>query len=449
MQIIIVGLNHKTAPVEVRERLAFSGDLLGRALEDLKSCRGVDEGLILSTCNRVEVCAVTRNTEDGFKSIQQYLESIHRGQPEGVLSSHFYFYETREAIRHIFRVASSLDSMVIGEPQILAQVKAAFEEAMGRSTTGVVLNKLFKKAISVGKRVRTETGISENPISVSAVAVELSSRIFSHFDQTSILLVGSGEMAEASARHLAGRGVRRIRIMGRNQERAGELAREFEGQSVAFDRLDQELIDSDIVIASTSAAHHLITKEQMRQIIHARKNRPIFLIDLSVPRNVDPAVNVIDNVYLYNIDDLSQVVESNMQQRQQEAARAERIVEEEIQTITQWLKSLDVVPTIVAIRNQAEDIRRLETQRALNRMGDVPEEVRQNLEGLTQSIVNKLLHAPLMVLKREANASDGILYVEAIRRLFNLDAEVPMRYRREERKKGKPDPGPSEPDQGE
>lgn len=433
MNIIIVGLNHKTAPVEVREKLAFSDELLTRALCEMRSCKGIDEGLILSTCNRVEVCAAVKDTREGYISLQQFLEHIHGERYQGLRASYFYFYETQETIRHVFRVASSLDSMVVGEPQILGQIKEAFETAMVHKTTGVILNRLFHKALSVAKRVRTETRIAESPVSVSTAAVDLASRIFGQFEQTSTLLIGSGEMAESAARHLNSLGVRKIRMTGRNYDRACELAHAFQGKAAPFKELFQELVVADIVICSTDATQYLITVSQMREIIQARKNRPIFLIDLSVPRNIEPGVNGIDNVFLYNIDDLQQVVKANMKQRQKEAIKAEAIVAEEVQTLFKWLKSLDVVPTIVAIREMAEEIRQAETQRILNKLGELPAGTRETLEGLTQAVVNKLLHAPLMVLKQEANSSNGSLYVETIRKLFNLDREIPTRYRPKDR----------------
>jgi glutamyl-tRNA reductase len=433
MNIIIVGLNHKTAPVEVREKLAFSEELLNRALSEMRSCKGIHEGLILSTCNRVEVCAVVQNTQEGYEILQQFLEQIHGERYQSLQASYFYFYETQEAIQHVFRVASSLDSMVVGEPQILGQIKEAFEAAMIHKTTGVILNKLFNKAISVAKRVRTETRIAESPVSVSAAAVDLASRVFGQLEHTTVLLIGSGEMAESAARHLNGQGVKKIRVTGRNYERACELARTFHGKAVFFEGLSPELVEADIVICSTGATQYLITADQMRGIIQIRKNRPIFLIDLSVPRNIEPRVNEIDNVFLYNIDDLQQVVETNMKQRQKEADKAETIVAEEVQTLSKWLKSLEVVPTIIAIRELAEQIRRGETQKVLNKMGELPESARETLDGLTQSIINKLLHTPLMVLKQEASSSSGSLYVETIRKLFNLDLEIPTRSHSKER----------------
>lgn len=429
MNVIVVGLSHRTAPVEIRERLAFSGELLDQALSKMKSCTEIREGLILSTCNRVEVCAVVNNTQEGYKTLQGFLEQIHRDRYEGLDESYFYFYDTQEAIRHIFRVASSLDSMVVGEPQILGQVKEAFEAAMVHRTTGVILNKLFNKALSVAKRVRTETRIAESPVSVSAAAVELASRIFGHFEQIGVLLIGSGEVAEAAAHHLHDRGVKRIRITGRNLDRATVLAQRFGGRAIPYDSLGHELVEADIIISSTGAPHYLITKRQMSEIILARKNRPIFLIDLSVPRNIEPDVNGIDNVYLYNIDDLQQVVEANKEQRMREAAKAEAIVADEVGKLFKWLKSLDVVPTIVAIREMAEEIRQAEMQRVLNKMGQVPSNTRETLENLTHSIVNKLLHVPLTVLKQEAHSSCGSLYVDTIRRLFNLDRELSTRHR--------------------
>jgi glutamyl-tRNA reductase len=433
MNIIIVGLNHKTAPVEIREKLAIPEELMGKALFEMKSCEGIEEGVILSTCNRVEVCAVARDIQQGYKSLQQFLEHAHQGNYQDSLAPYFYFYETQEAMRHVFRVASSLDSMVVGEPQILGQIKDAFETAMSHKSTGIILNKLFNKAIYVAKRVRTETQIAENPVSVSAMAVELAGRIFGELEETAVLLVGYGEMAESAARHLSSRGVTQIQITGRSYDRASDLAKAFQGKAVPFDRFSEELVRADIVIISTGAAEYLVTTSQMREIIQARKNRPIFLIDLSVPRNVEPAVNAIDNIFLYNIDDLQLVVEANKKHRQKEALKAEAIIADEVQALFKWMKSLDVVPTIVAIREMAEEIRQVEVQRTIHKMGDVSSNTRETIEGLTQAIVNKLLHAPLMILKNEANSTNGSLYIETIRRIFNLDRELPTRYRPKDR----------------
>lgn len=428
MEVIVVGLNHRTAPVEVREKLAFSKELLDEALDKLRRCEGVYEGFILSTCNRVEICAVVADAQVGRKSIHEFLEHIHQENIRGALDTHFYFYESREAIRHIFRVASSLDSMVLGEPQILGQLKDAFEDARGRRTTGIILNRLFNKALSAAKRVRTQTGIAESPVSVSSAAVELAGRIFGQMEHITVLLVGSGEMAELAARHLSGEGVRRIKVTGRSLERAEALAKVFQGEAVSLETLLNQLREADIVICSTGAGHYLVSAAQMREVIQDRKNRPIFLIDLSVPRNIDPEVNQIDNVYLYDIDDLQLVVEGNKQRRQHEAQKAEAIVDEEVQVLCRWLKSLDVVPTIVALREMAEEIRQAETQKVMGKLSEVSPVARQALDAVTQSLVNKLLHAPLTVLKREANSSDGALYLDAVRKLFNLDGEVVTRH---------------------
>ena len=428
MEIIVVGLNHKTAPVEVREKLAFSKELLEQALEGIKSCEGVYEGFILSTCNRVEICAVVSDVQVGHKSVQQFLEGVHQGEIQDSLEPYFYYYESQEAIRHVFRVACSLDSMVIGEPQILGQIKEAFQEARCRKSTGVILNRLFNKALSVAKRVRTQTRIAESPVSVSSAAVELAGRIFGQMEQIAVLLVGSGEMAELAARHFTGEGVRRIKILGRSFERASELAKVFQGEAVPFDSLFSELRETDIVICSTSATHYLITADQMRKVIQARKNRPIFLVDLSVPRNIEPQINRIDNVYVYDIDDLQMVVEANKKQRESEATKAEAIVGEEVLVLCEWLKSLDVVPTIVGLREMAEGIRRAEVQKVLGKLDQISPVARQVLDVVSQSIVNKILHAPLIALKREANSSSGALYLDTVRKLFNLDGDLATRH---------------------
>lgn len=425
MNIVVVGLSHKTAPVEVREKLSFPAARVPEALYSLKSYPGIDESLILSTCNRVEICAVAKNTNDGFNQIKEFLISCEPSLDHSRLLPYLYFYSSHDAIRHIFRVASSLDSLVVGEPQILGQFKDAFELAQTHKTTGTVLNKILKKAIFVAKRVRTETRISESAVSVSFAAVELAKKIFGKLDGKVIMLVGAGEMAELAAHHLIGSGVKDVMITTRNFDRAVELAMEFNGRPIRFDEYLEGMADADIIICSTGAPTYIIKSDDIREVIHRRKNRPIFLIDISVPRNIEPKVNDIDNVYLYDIDDLQMVVDANIKEREREAAQAEVIISEEVETISRWLKSLEVVPTIVALKNKAEDIRKSELEKSLSRLGRLTEAEKQAIDILTASIVNKLLHSPLVSLKHEANSSNGSLYVEAARRLFNLDKDFP------------------------
>jgi glutamyl-tRNA reductase len=426
VNIIVVGLNHRTAPVAVRERFALPEAEWGSALDRLRSYRGVTEGVVLSTCNRVEVCAAVRNTDEGFEGATRFFTSYHRPDTLDSPVSHLYYYASADAIRHVFRVAASLDSMVVGEPQILGQLKDAFDAALVHKSTGVVLNKLFKKAISVAKRVRTETRIAESAVSVSFAAVELARKIFRRLDRTRVLVMGSGEMAELAARNLVAQGAEELRIAGRNQARVDALARDYAGHAVSRDAFLAELIEADIVICSTGADHYLLEAAQMAEVARRRRGRPLFLIDLAVPRNIDPRVNDIEDIFLYNIDDLNSVVEANRREREKEAIKAEAIIAEEIERMMQWLKSLEVTPTIVDLRTRVESLRRAEVERAVARVGraGTADEIRALLDGVTTALVNKLLHAPVVALKQEANHPDGALYAETVRKLFRLDEET-------------------------
>ena len=430
MEIIVVGLSHNTAPIEIREKLTFSDRQLREGLAHLLCYSGVREGLILSTCNRVEVYAVVEHAQEGFQQLQQFLVNHGAGAgpeltAEGITKS-LYFYSDEDAIRHVLRVTSSLDSMMVGEPQILGQVKEAFEAALHQKATGVVLNKLFKKAISVAKRVRSETRIAENAVSISFAAVELAKKIFGGLEDEEVLLLGAGEMAELAVRHLQSAGIRNLMITTRTYHNAVELAKQFGGVPIHFEDFPRQLGTADIVLCSTDAAHPVIQYDHVAQAIQRRKNRPIFLIDISVPRNIDPQVHKIDNVYLYDIDDLQSVVDANLSERQREALHAEEIVDEEIGSVQRWLKSLEVVPTITALRKRADEIRTSELSRIRSKLAQLPPKEREWVESLASSIVNKLLHHPLVVLKNEANSSNGSLYIEAVRRLFHLDEGSPQ-----------------------
>jgi glutamyl-tRNA reductase len=421
MAIIVVGLSHKTAPVEVREMLAIPASRMRDALQRLSAYSGIREGIVLSTCNRVEVYAVVEDVEAGYAQVQDFLADTHFSLSPEQLTPHLYWYQADRAILHIFRVAASLDSMIVGEPQILGQLKDAFEVALGHRASGVILNKLVRKAISVAKRVRTETKIANTAVSVSAAAVELARKIFFNLGDKTVLLVGTGEMAKLAARHLISHGVQRVRITTRDPRNALELAKRFNGVPIAFDEFRSELADADIVLCSTGAPHYLIRAEDVRQAVRQRMNRPIFLIDISVPRNIDPAVKDIDNAFLFDIDDLETRVGENRDERMREAAKAEHLVESEVEGIVQWLKSLEVTPTIVALRQRAEEIKRFELERAMARLGNLSEQDRAVVEGLASSMVNKLLHGSLVTLKSEANSGAAALFVEAARRFFSLD----------------------------
>jgi glutamyl-tRNA reductase len=428
VDVIVVGLNHKTAPVEIRERLSFNEHQVREGLAHLKCYPKIQEGLILSTCNRVEVYAVVGHADDGLEQVQQFLLNHAARYGDESLKDEttksLYFLSNREAIRHGLRVASSLDSMMVGEPQILGQVKEAFDLALHQKATGVVLNKLFKKAISVAKRIRSETRIAENAVSISFAAVELAKKIFGRLSGKEVLLVGAGEMAELAVRHLLSAGIEQLMITTRTYLNAVDLAKQFGGVPLPFEEFPKQLGQADIVLCSTGAAHPVITYDHVLQAIQRRKNRPIFLIDISVPRNIDPRANDIDNVFLYDIDDLQSVVEANVQERQREALKAEEIVAEEIGSMLRWLKSLEVIPTITALRKWADDIRLGELERARKKLGRLDPAQWEYVESLATGIINKLLHTPLVVLKDEANSSNGNLYIETARRLFLLDKEA-------------------------
>lgn len=424
MNIIAVGLNHRTAPVELRERLAVTEARLPEALARLKRWPGIDEGVILSTCNRVELYAVVKDTELGLESLSEYMVTIAADVSPEQVEPHLYRLDGAEAIRHIFRVAASLDSMVIGEPQILGQVKEAFEAALAHKSTGVVLNKVLKKAISVGKRVRTETGIAENAVSVSYAAVELAKKIFQNLAEKTVLLVGAGEMGKLAARHLISAGVRHVMITNRSYDRALDVAKRFQALPIPFDEFHHEMAGADIVVCATAADSFVIGPQDVQQALRSRKNRPMFLIDISDPRNIDPAVGALDNAYLYNIDDLQGHVDMNVEQRLREALKAEDIVRTEIPSVLVWLKSLEVVPTIVALRHRADEIQRAEIERTLAKIGSMSPRQRELVEELAAAITNKLLHSPLIALKAEADSPNGPLFAETAQRLFDLEKEL-------------------------
>src|SRR5512147_1730572 len=416
MHIVVVGLSHKTAPVEIREKLAIPESRLGEALARLCSYSGVKEGMLLSTCNRVEVYAVVEDLEPGYGGIQDFLADAHLSLSSEQLTPHIYWHQGDRAISHLFRVASSLDSMIVGESQILGQIKEAFEVALTHKATGIILNKVMKKAISVAKRVRTETKIAEMAVSVSYATVELAKKIFSDLSEKTVLLVGAGEMAKLAARHFIASGVRHVRVTTRNPQHALELANRFGGTPVAFEEFREDMASADIVLVSTGAAHYLVGEDDVQRSIRQRMNRPMFLIDISVPRNIDPAVRHVDNAFLFDIDDLKHRVEQNRAERMHEAEKAEHMVVEEVSVVRQWLQSLEVTPTIVALRTRVEDIRRAEVEKVLGRLGNLSPQERALVESMASSIVNKLIHNTMVTLKSEVTSADGAAFVEAARR---------------------------------
>ncbi len=420
MKLLLTGVNHKTAPVEVRERLSFDSASLPAALAELKNCKGVLEAMILSTCNRVEVTAAVEESSDADQEIARFLTRAGGVDPDSI-APYLYRYWDEEVIRHLFRVASSLDSMVIGEPQILGQLKSAFTAAKECGAVAGALETVLTRAFAVAKRVRTETAIGQSAVSVSYVAVELAKQIFGRLDDKTVMLVGAGEMSELAARHLRRAGVRRIFVTNRTHERAVQLAKAFDGEVVPYDRFREELPRADIVITSSGAPHCILTREDMRKVIAARRNRPVFLIDIAVPRNVEPAVNELDNVFLYDIDDLQEVVDENLKARMQEAEEAEAIVEEEVKRMVSRLRVQEVKPTIVSLQQRLESVRQAELERLGGKLASLSPAQREAVEALTRGIINKIAHGPIVELRRKAAEPDGLQTIEVIRRVFRLD----------------------------
>lgn len=422
MDLLVIGINHKTAPVEIRERVSFSGEELGRSLRKVLEHPEFTEDMILSTCNRVEIYATTRDPEMGIVALKNFLAEYH-GVSLDEFEKSLYIHSGRGAVRHIFRVASSLDSMVVGEPQILGQIKEAHSLAVSHNTLGIILNKLLHRAFYVAKKVRTETKIGNSAVSISYAAVELAKKIFGTLEGKAVMLLGAGEMAELAAKHLVAVGAQRVIVVSRTYRRAVDLAMTFDGEAIEFDGFRESLKEMDIVISSTGAPHYILGPEDVVGVIKARKNKPMFFIDIAVPRDIDPRVNEIENVYLYDIDDLQAVVDTNRERREREAMKAEEIVEEEVLKFYHWYTSLDLVPTIVSLKEKFEKIRRREMSKYVASFVRITEKERKSLEALTSAIVKKILHDPITFMKSPDLSTDTAEYVNAVRKLFRLDAE--------------------------
>ena len=418
-EVLIVGLNHRTASLEVREAVAFGDEQLDDVNRQLCGLEGVDEAAVVCTCNRVEVIGCTRTANGVIDRIADFLRVAQIG-PGQDLAPHLYNYSGRDAVRHLFRVASSLDSMVVGEPQILGQLKQFYARAASVGATGAVLHRWFHKAFSVAKRVRTETGIAGRAVSVSSAAVELAATIFDRLEDKTAMLIGAGKMGELAARHLLGNGVGDMMVTNRTFDRAVEVARDFNATPVPFEHFNKYLPMADIIIGSTAATGFVLTEAMVHEALRERKGRPMFCIDLSVPRNFDPRINAIDNVYLYDIDDLGTVAEENRDERTREAEKAERIVTQEVEAFWRWLDHLEVVPTIVALREKMDAIRRAELQKTLGALKDLGPREREALESMTEAIVNKILHTPITRLKQRDRRSEAF-YIDAARRLFDIE----------------------------
>jgi glutamyl-tRNA reductase len=413
--IYLVGLNHRTAGVETRETFA-----LPEGLPALPPEARLRESLTLSTCNRVEILAVG----EGEDLPQRILDcwAREKNKEAGALAPYIYIHQNQEAVRHLFAVASSLDSMVLGEPQILGQLKQAYKEALETGSTKAILNRLLHRAFSVAKRVRSETGVASAAVSVSYAAVELAKRIFGDMGAYKAMLIGAGEMAELAAAHLVNAGIQSVLVANRTHERAMELAARFNGLAVPFENIFQRLPEADIVISSTGSPTAIIHSADVAQAMRRRKNRPMFFIDIAVPRDIDPDVNSLDNIYLYDIDDLKEVVQENLAQRRGEAVKAQAIVEEESVNFFRWLDSLEVQPTIVELYRRAENIADKEWERTMKRLCLDPKS-EEAVSLMLRAVIKKLHHDPVAFLQSRAHEASGPGDVALLRRIFNLDKE--------------------------
>ncbi|MDY6952541.1 MAG: glutamyl-tRNA reductase, partial [Thermodesulfobacteriota bacterium] len=411
---------HKTAPVEVRERLAFSSEDTSHVLDTMCQCPGVDEILLFSTCNRVEFLLAAQDVAKAVEGVKGFMAEFKK-TPLHSFEESLYVYNGDEAVRHMFRVASSLDSMVVGEPQILGQVKDCYGQACDHRTCGVVLNRLMHRAFSVAKRVRTETGIGDHAVSISYAAVELGRKIFGELEEKAVLLIGAGEMAELAVEHLVNNRARPIFVANRTFERGLELAEGFKGTAIRFEEVRDYLKEVDIVISSTGASGYILVRDDFKGLMRARRNRPLFFIDIAVPRDIDPEINRLNNVYVYDIDDLNNAIQENIDERQQEALRGERLVDGAVIQFRRWFQGLDVVPTIVDLRDKIEAIRQRELKKTFAALNAVSEEDRAAIDRLTAALVNKILHNPTVFLKQSGHEERKSLHVDIVRRLFDLD----------------------------
>lgn len=419
VKLVLVGLNHRTAKVDIRQRVSFNADRLPESLKRLSTLPKVLEAMIISTCNRVEVLSCVEQHEESIAAIESFL-SEYSSIPLQQLQPTLYRYMDDQAVRHIFRVASSLDSMILGEPQILGQIKSCFNTAADALTIGTYLNTLLQSAFKTAKRVRTETNIGEYPVSVSSAAVELVSKILGDLQKKNILIIGAGKMGEAAIRHLVETGAQAIYVANRSPEAAQELALKFRGNAVPLAELRQWITRVDIVITSTGAQETLIGPSMVQQIMHERKGAPIVFIDISVPRNIDPEIGTIENVFCYDIDDLGAAVEANLHERVKAASSAEKIVDHEVQAFYSKLKSMHVGPAVVQVQGHIEDICKMELQRYMKKAG--PQEARQvqELERMVSRIAAKIAHPLVMQLRKETESTSESAYAELVKQIFKM-----------------------------
>ncbi|MCZ6905566.1 MAG: glutamyl-tRNA reductase [Acidobacteria bacterium] len=419
MNLVLLGLNHRTTPVEVREQFHIPETELGRAVRLLSRHPGVLECMILSTCNRVEFFAHTQDGAEPGGHLRDFVADYYQKEFSGI-DSYFYCHKQVESIRHMFRVASSLDSMVLGEPQILGQVKQAFQTAQDAGALNGLLRDVMNQTLAVARKVRRETAIGSSAVSISSAAVELARKIFGDLRKRTIFIIGAGKMSELAAKNLLRSGASTILVSNRTYERAVEMAQLFQGTAIRFEELLENIPRADIVISSTGAPHFVIRKPEMERLLAARKNRPIFLIDIAVPRDIDPRVNELDNVFLYDIDDLEHVIEANRRQRKQEAQWAEQMVSREVDQTIRRLASREVTPTIVALGEHLNRIRAEEMERMKGSLAGLSPDEQQAVEALTQGMIKKILHGPITELKGAAGKPDRNDLVHLVKKLFGL-----------------------------
>jgi glutamyl-tRNA reductase len=421
LDLVIVGLSHHTAPIAVREKLSLANGTSEQLLAGMVSAPSVREVVLLSTCNRVEVIACCDQGSGAERDLTTRLLAVGE-LDRGAVGDSLFELHGRDAVRHVFRVASSLDSMVVGEPQILGQVKQQFEVCDAADAVGPVLHRVFHKSFSVAKRVRSETGVAARAVSVASVAADLARQIFEDLRERVMLVIGAGEIGEAAAAQFVAAGVRSVMVTNRTFEAAVELARRYRGTPIPFERMGMYLPLADLVIGS-AAAGQILEAADVRRVMKERKNRPMFFIDLAVPRNFDPAINDIANAYIYDVDDLANVADDNLGERRREAVRGEAIVEQEVDRFWQWFERLDLEPTIAELRVLAERVRAEESDKTLSRMGHLAEVDRERIDQMTRAIVNKLLHHPTTRIKRSGEKGEDVLLVSALRRLFGLESD--------------------------
>lgn len=421
--IVIVGTNHNTAPIELREKLSFSGEETARAILELKSMAEIREVIIISTCNRMEVMMTADDPGKAVACFKTYISSS-RSLPAADFEGALYIHKDDEAVSHMFKVAASLDSMIVGEPQILGQLKQAYKTAVDAKGAGVILNRVMHKAFFTAKRIRSETGIGSRAVSISYAAVELAKKIFGRLNEKTILLIGAGEMAELAVTHLIHNHADGQRYVANRTFATGEaLARRFKGQAIRFEEIEDTLVCADIIISSTGASGFVVSRRDIKPVMRARKNRPLFFIDIAVPRDIDPGINRIDNAYVYDIDDLNGVIDENMDARHKESFKAERIIDQAVIRFMQWFDGLDIVPTVKALHDRLSSIAAAEIKRTLPGLDDFSENDALALKRMTEAMIKKFLHHPTLFLKNTGSHPDKALYIDITRRLFHLEPD--------------------------